>query len=167
MAKQRKESAFGKIPNIALIVLVLAFAITFIALNFDGPGFKGDDWSYLSLAYCSITSGSQCASHLSVSTFFFVYIGLIFSFGTVNLYEILVALAFVAVIVLVRIVMTPMLRGIISKDKNVRKVERSLIWFNMPGGLSSVIIATLLIGYSFAVTPASSTLSSCLCSSPT
>ena len=65
--KNKKNTGFLKsVPPVALLALILALAITFIVFNFDGPTFKGDDFSYSTLAFCTM---NQCGGHLA--TYFF------------------------------------------------------------------------------------------------
>lgn len=87
-----------------------------------------------------------------VSTFFFVYVGLLFSLGTLTYFDAGIALLLAFLIILVRVVFLPMLRNMLAKEKPERNVEKSLIYFNVPRGLSSIIIATLLASYGFFVT---------------
>lgn len=103
---------------------------------------------YLSIPYdVEHTIAYQKEVVFFVSTFFFVYIGLIFSLNSVSYYEIGIALLLSILIFLVRIATTPMLGGMMSKDDEVRKTERELVWFNVPRGLASIIIATLFVSY--------------------
>lgn len=87
-----------------------------------------------------------------VSTFFFVYIGLIFSLGTLSYYEVALAVLLTIIILITRVVFAPTLKKHLSNDKAQRDTERALIYFNVPRGLSSIIIATLIGGYGLVVT---------------
>ena len=141
-------------------IAVFVFGIIFANVGFHSDKEeKRDDWmgSIISRYFAikqdvTHTIAYQKEIVFFVSTFFFVYIGMLFGFGTVTPYELLLGVAFVAVIMLIRAVTTPILRGLFSPESKVQKLERSLIYFNKPRGLSSLIIATLLVSYSLAVT---------------
>ncbi len=86
-----------------------------------------------------------------VSTFFFVYIGLLFNILTVSYIYITIALILSILMFLIRIPLTPLLGKILSSDKKVSSVEKSLIYFNIPRGLSPAIIATVPLVYGIVI----------------
>ncbi len=87
-----------------------------------------------------------------VSTFFFVYIGLIFNIYALTYFAVAVALLMVLLMLPVRGAFIPMLRSMFAKDEEGRRTEKSLVFFNVPRGLSPVIIGSVLAGYGFVVT---------------
>ncbi|MGC8669923.1 MAG: cation:proton antiporter [Candidatus Micrarchaeia archaeon] len=78
-----------------------------------------------------------------VSTFFFVYIGLLFNIPQANLFSISVAIVLSLLIIPARIIYLPFLGKFMSILKNRRKIEQKLISFDMARGLSPAIVATL------------------------
>ncbi len=72
----------GSVPPIALLALILVLAITFVVFNFDGPTFKGDDFSYSTLAFCAV---NQCGNNLA--TYFFENIRYVTYLPIVAFYE--------------------------------------------------------------------------------
>ncbi len=85
---------------------------------------------------------------LFVSTFFFVYIGLLFNSVGFNITEVIVALLVALVIIPIRYLLTtPLLGSILSKDPKVQDSEKALIYFNVPRGLATAIVATLPLSY--------------------
>ncbi len=86
-----------------------------------------------------------------VSTFFFVYIGLLFNISSISYAYIAIAMILTLIAFLIRIPLTTLLSKIISSDKKVAAVERSLIYFNIPRGLSPAIIATVPLIYGIVI----------------
>ena len=86
-----------------------------------------------------------------VSTFFFVYIGLLFNINSINYTYLAIAFILTLLVFLIRIPLTPLLGKIISTDKKIGPVEKSLIYFNIPRGLSPAIIATVPLIYGIVI----------------
>ena len=86
-----------------------------------------------------------------VSTFFFVYIGLLFNISSVTYAFLAIAVVLTLIMFLVRIPLTPLLGKILSTDKKTSSVEKSLIYFNIPRGLSPAIIATVPLVYGLVI----------------
>ncbi len=86
-----------------------------------------------------------------VSTFFFVYLGLLFSLSGISILEVGTAVAITILILIVRWPASRILKSY-SKEKDPNKMEHSFVYYNIPRGLSPVIIATLLISDGIAVT---------------
>ncbi|MGC8623436.1 MAG: cation:proton antiporter [Candidatus Micrarchaeia archaeon] len=78
-----------------------------------------------------------------VSTFFFVYIGLLFNVQQATLFSIGIAALLSVAIVPMRALFTPILGRFMSEGGIRRKVERRLVSFDMARGLSPAIVATL------------------------
>ncbi len=85
-----------------------------------------------------------------VSTFFFVYLGLLFNIAGISIIEVAAAAVITALIVIVRLPASRILKTY-SKDKEASETEHLFVYFNIPRGLAPVIIATLLISDGIAV----------------
>jgi len=78
-----------------------------------------------------------------VSTFFFVYIGLLFSVQQATLFSISIAFFLSLLIIPFRVLYLPLLKKFMSTLKNRRKIEMRLTSFDLARGLSPAIVATL------------------------
>ncbi|MGC9190397.1 MAG: cation:proton antiporter [Candidatus Micrarchaeia archaeon] len=78
-----------------------------------------------------------------VSTFFFVYIGLLFSVQQASYALIGIALLMSLIIIPLRFVFLPIIKGVLSRDKQKMKIEKYLVGFDVARGLSPAIVATL------------------------
>ncbi len=81
-----------------------------------------------------------------VSTFFFLYLGLLFQIpSSYNLILIMIGIAvlFSFLILGIRRIFIPLLKTYMSKDKEANKIEHSFINFDIARGLSPAIIATI------------------------
>lgn len=77
------------------------------------------------------------------STFFFVYIGLLFNISGLDYMVALLALLFSVLVMIVRAGFTPILKPFMAKNPASQHVEHSVVRFDMARGLSSAIIATV------------------------
>ncbi len=78
-----------------------------------------------------------------VSTFFFVYIGLLFSVQQASYALIGIALLMSLIIIPLRFVFLPIIKGVLSRDRQKMKIEKYLVGFDVARGLSPAIVATL------------------------
>lgn len=89
-----------------------------------------------------------------VSTFFFVYLGMIFQIGSMSML-LLVVLAIIAVMISIlavpiRYLFIPILKPLFSKGER-KKVEKSFVYFDVSRGLAPAVVATLPIAYGLTV----------------
>ncbi len=89
-----------------------------------------------------------------VSTFFFVYLGMIFQIGSMSML-LLVVLAIIAVLVSIlavpiRYLFIPILKPLFSKGER-KKVEKPFVYFDVSRGLAPAVIATLPLAYGLTV----------------
>ena len=77
------------------------------------------------------------------STFFFVYIGLLFTIGGLTPLMIGIATVIVLLMILLRYLFLPALKGYMSGDLQERRLTMKLISFDVSRGLSPAIVATL------------------------
>ena len=80
-----------------------------------------------------------------VSTFFFVYVGMLFNFSQVTTNIIGLGIAATALIILSRIIAMPILSKVFSRDPETQRVERGVAYFNIARGLSPAIIAIYIL----------------------
>ncbi len=80
-----------------------------------------------------------------VSTFFFVYIGLLFNLSHVTFNIIGLGIAVTALVILARIIAMPVLSKVFSKDPETQKIERGVAYFNIARGLSPALIAIYIL----------------------
>ena len=78
-----------------------------------------------------------------VSTFFFVYIGLLFNLSQLNLGVVIAAVLMSMIILMVRYLFIPMIRPYMSKDSEGYKPDRSVALFNVARGMTPAIVATV------------------------
>ena len=150
----------SQLMGLSSTIAVFVFGLIFANIGFHSKKDDSEGEDRISMTISKYFAIKQDVTHtiayqkevvFFVSTFFFVYIGILFSFAAVSLYEVALAIAFVLLIIATRVVMLPNLRGILSNDAGVRKVERHLVYFNIPRELAVVIIATSLLGYGISV----------------
>ncbi len=77
------------------------------------------------------------------STFFFVYIGLLFTLNGLTILMVSIAIIVVLLMVLLRYIFMPLLHTYMSKDASDNRTMSKLISFNVARGLSPSIVATL------------------------
>ncbi|MGC8567947.1 MAG: cation:proton antiporter [Candidatus Micrarchaeia archaeon] len=77
------------------------------------------------------------------SAFFFVYIGILFKISSLNAFIIIISLCISLMPVFIRMLLSGTLKKYFSIDLYSQKIERNLVNFNVPRGLSPAIIATL------------------------
>ncbi len=86
-----------------------------------------------------------------VSTFFFVYLGMLFTVAGASISLVVFALLLSILILPVRYMFIPMLKGMFSKDARAMKIERSFVAFDISRGLAPAVIATLPIVYGILI----------------
>ena len=82
---------------------------------------------------------------LFTSTFFFVYIGLLFSISNATVSALVLALMLSFIIMLVRLFFAPMLKPFMSNNSVDSAQQQKLVYYNIARGLSPSIVATLPI----------------------
>ncbi len=78
-----------------------------------------------------------------ISTFFFVYLGLLFHVGGLAVAPVELAIGATIVILAVRAALAPILRPYFASEPNRQRAERALTTFNIGRGLSPAVIATI------------------------
>ncbi len=98
---------------------------------------------YLSFSGVSYIKNYHREIEFFTSTFFFVYIGLLFTMSGIN--TVLIALASIAtaLIIIIRYLSFPMLRKVASAEGSESNAARALVSFDIVRGLSPAIVATL------------------------
>ncbi|MDE1850184.1 MAG: cation:proton antiporter [Candidatus Micrarchaeota archaeon] len=85
------------------------------------------------------------------STFFFVYIGMLFSISGLD-YNLLGGAAIITLVCLgLRYLSIPILRPFMPKDPEPYALSKGVAAFNIPRGLSSAIVATLPLTFGFVI----------------
>ncbi|MDE1865157.1 MAG: cation:proton antiporter [Candidatus Micrarchaeota archaeon] len=158
-------ATYGISQQLGLESAIAIFVFGLVFSNFGGEqlylrlsGGWVKDYFTIGKAAVKHTKSYQREIVFFVSTFFFVYLGLIFSVQQVSLISIAVALLAVAAVILVRHMTTPLISGMFSQDPSIRRTEASLVRLNIPRGLSSAIIASLPITYGLAVSGFTNTM---------
>ncbi|MCL4364805.1 MAG: cation:proton antiporter [Candidatus Marsarchaeota archaeon] len=77
------------------------------------------------------------------STFFFVYIGLLFTISGISTTLIAVSVIATVIIIALRYLFFPILKKFASSDVNEFNATRAMVAFDIPRGLSPAIVATL------------------------
>ncbi len=77
------------------------------------------------------------------STFFFVYIGLLFSASNLTIVMIGISILIVLMMILVRFLFLPMLGDYLPRNPSEKKITEKMISFNISRGLSPAVVATL------------------------
>ncbi len=85
------------------------------------------------------------------STFFFVYVGMLFTFNGVSLAMLIFAMLVAFVIMLVRFEGAGMLKQYLSDDSKEAEQQRQFISYNVARGLSPAIVATLPLAYGVVI----------------
>ena len=85
------------------------------------------------------------------STFFFVYIGMLFALGNATLPLFIFALLIAFVIMLIRFEGAGMLKQYLSNDGKEAYRQRQFISYNIARGLSPAIVATLPLAYGITI----------------
>ena len=81
--------------------------------------------------------------------FFFVLIGLLFQIGALTELVLVVPLVAVLLMLALRYFGSPILAVYLSREPRARRSERALLTFNIPRGLASAVIATLVVAPGF------------------
>ncbi len=87
--------------------------------------------------------GYQSEIVFFVSTFFFVYIGLLFNISQINYGTVISAILISVLILMTRYLFIPMIKGFMSKDDAALKADSSVATFNVARGITPAIIATV------------------------
>ncbi len=85
------------------------------------------------------------------STFFFVYIGMLFTFSGVYIDSLVFAVMITFVIMLVRFMGSGLLKKFLSNDQKEAVKQRNFISYNVARGLSPAIVATLPLTYGVVI----------------
>jgi potassium/hydrogen antiporter len=85
------------------------------------------------------------------SSFFFVYLGLLFRAGGLNVIVVLVPIALALIMLALRFLSLPLLGGFFSSDPVARRSERSIVTFNITRGLAAAVVATLPLDYGIVI----------------
>ena len=85
------------------------------------------------------------------SSFFFVYLGLLFRASDISLVVVLVPLGLVLVMLVLRRAFLPVLGPYLNPDPAARRSERNIVTFNITRGLAAAVIATLPLGLGIVI----------------
>ncbi len=85
------------------------------------------------------------------STFFFVYIGMLFSVSELTYFLIAAAVGLTLVVILIRSLFSNMLNEYIPKDAEKSSVMRRIVSFDVARGISPAIVATLPLAYGITI----------------
>ena len=85
------------------------------------------------------------------STFFFVYIGLLFNISAISLVLVLVGVAVVVIMVLLRRAAIPIIKDYLSNDAKDNRSMKRIVSFNVARGMSPAIIATLPLALGISI----------------
>ncbi|MGC8651704.1 MAG: cation:proton antiporter [Candidatus Micrarchaeia archaeon] len=86
-----------------------------------------------------------------VSTFFFVYIGLLFNVQQVTALSIGIALVLSLLIIPFRVLFAPLLKNFMSRGAKKKRIEKRLVSFDVARGLSPAIVATLPLALGISI----------------
>ena len=136
--------------GLSTAIAVFIFGIVFANIGSIGKAKAGEDESFVQKYfsvndYVDHTREYQREIVFFVSTFFFVYIGLLFNVSHVTFNIIGLGIAVTALIILSRIIAMPVLSKVFSKDPEAQKVEKGVAYFNIARGLSPAIIAIYIL----------------------
>ncbi len=84
------------------------------------------------------------------STFFFVYIGILFEASALSTPIVVLALLITFIFILMRVLFTPMLKSYMH-NSSASGPESSMVHYNIARGLSPAIVATLPLAYGIAI----------------
>ncbi len=102
-----------------------------------------------------LTTGSLDIAHIQqvqrevsffASSFFFVYLGLLFHAAGVTVVLVFLPLALAFVMLVVRFAFLPVLAGFWSPTPVARTAERTIVTFNISRGLAAAVVATIPLG---------------------
>ncbi|EQD72789.1 sodium/hydrogen exchanger, partial [mine drainage metagenome] len=85
------------------------------------------------------------------SSFFFVYLGLLFQTAGLTPLVIAIPIALAVIMLAMRVAFLPLLRGYFSRDPEAGRRERTIAAFNISRGLSAAVVATLPLGLGIVV----------------
>ncbi len=134
-------------------ITIFVFGITFATLGTLKEKLPNRDWLVKHFTFTvnmRYIRNYQREITFFTSTFFFVYIGMLFSFSdfsgaAADIYLVLYAAAATLVALVVRYLMAPVLSEYMNKDRDKRSVDRGTVIFSVGRGLSPAVIATLPI----------------------
>jgi cell volume regulation protein A len=131
-------------------IAVFIFGIVFANIGSINKAKEGEEESFVQKYfsvndYVDHTREYQREIVFFVSTFFFVYIGLLFSLSQITLNMVGLGIAVTALVILSRIIAMPILSKVFSKDPETQKIERGVAYFNIARGLSPAIIAIYIL----------------------
>jgi len=106
---------------------------------------------YFSISDVSYVSEYQREIVFFTSTFFFVYIGLLFDLSNLTLFLIGISILITVIIVIIRHIFSPMIREYIPRDKSGGRTMKRIISFDISRGLSSAIVATLPLAFGIVI----------------
>jgi NhaP-type Na+/H+ or K+/H+ antiporter len=86
-----------------------------------------------------------------VSTFFFVYLGMLFTVSGASIALVVFAVLISVLILPIRYLFIPMIKDMFSKDRRAMKIEHSFVAFDISRGLAPAVIATLPIAYGILI----------------
>ncbi len=129
-------------------ITIFVFGITFATLGTLKDRLASDDWIAQHFTFSvnmKYIRNYQKEITFFTSTFFFVYIGMLFAIGDINAYVTAYAVTASLIILAVRYALAPIIGGYMSKDMNKRSVEKGITSFSLGRGLSPAVIATVPI----------------------
>lgn len=85
------------------------------------------------------------------SSFFFVYIGLLFQLPSISLVLVGVSLLAALAMLGVRFAYSPILSSTFDREPSARRAQRGLLGFNISRGLASAVIATIPQGFGLVI----------------
>ena len=133
-------------------ISVFVFGIAFATLGAYEHGNNAQSKTQIGLFLNSFSIGSSSVDHIKsfqkeivffTGAFFFVYIGLLFNISQLGTLIIMAAIVISFLMIPIRTAFIPLIKGFLSKDKEARKSEYSVISFDISRGLSPAVIATI------------------------
>jgi len=85
------------------------------------------------------------------SSFFFVYLGLLFRENGLNAVVVLVPMVLALLMLVLRFAFLPVLRGYFDPDPVAGRAERTIVTFNITRGLAAAVIATVPLGLGIVI----------------
>ena len=106
---------------------------------------------YLTIPNINYIKNYQREIAFFTSTFFFVYIGMIFSISALTILPVVIAILLTAIIVLLRMIFIPIIGGFIPKDQPRNTLIKRVISFDVARGFSPAVIATVAISMGIVI----------------
>ncbi len=134
--------------NTAIAVFIFGIVFANVGLvNMPKEGEKATFvQKYFSISeYVEHTREYQREIVFFVSTFFFVYLGMLFNILNISSVVIIATVATTAIIILSRVIAMPILKKVFSKDPETQNIEKKIAYFNIARGLSPAIIAIYVL----------------------